>query len=85
MRKWRDFRSHNLNLVDKWLIENDPYYKNPKSNKIKNFEYPYLTPKQEDYRSSREICFSNVYDYKDLIEQNVDLKPFLDLMNFEEF
>lgn len=71
MAKNSRFRALNLEIGDLWLMENDKYYTDNKSNKMKSMEYPYLTPKQEVYRASKEIVFSNA-NAETLAGANVD-------------
>ena len=71
MAKSSRFRILNLEMGDIWLMENDKYYTNNRSNKMKSIEYPYLTPKQEVYRASKEIAFSNA-NAEALAGANVD-------------
>lgn len=47
--------------TDLWLEENDPYYRDSNKWKANALEYPYHTVKQQKYRRSVEIPFSNVF------------------------
>lgn len=68
-----------LDDTDKWLAENDPYFKDNKKNKRKNEEYPYETPRQVKFRETREIAFSGLSS-KNLFKvasKNVDVGRYL--------
>ena len=46
--------------TDKWLRENDPYYKDNSRNKRNKQKYYYETPEQERRRLEMEIPISNL-------------------------
>jgi hypothetical protein len=79
MTKNSRFRALNLEMGDIWLMKNDKYYSDKSSNKTKGMDYPYLTPKQFEYRASKEVAFSNV-SFEVLENEKVDRH----LINFPE-
>lgn len=69
-------------LTEKWLAENDPYYKDADKNKRKKYEYSYETQRMAETRRRRigETPFSSLRKrslYK-AAEKGLDIKPYLD-------
>ncbi len=61
MSKWK---KKELDETEKWLQANDPYYRDSNKFKFKSMDYPYLTHKQDKYRVTNEIPFSNLFKNK---------------------
>lgn len=69
-------------LTERWLKDNDPYYRDTYKNKRKKLEYPYETDRMEKTRRRRigELPFSSLWKrslYK-IADKGVDVKPYLD-------
>ena len=58
----RKIQKREEDAADKWLRENDPYYTEKGSGKMKYLRHPYLTPDQELQRRRKEIPISSFRD-----------------------
>lgn len=81
MGKW----NKELDMTDKWLKENDPYFTDKSKDKRDKEEYSYETPRMMQTRSRRlrEIPFSNLYDFKllEVAGKGLDIKMYMDDAN----
>jgi hypothetical protein len=60
-----------LDAADLWLQKHDPYYRDGNKWKGRDLDYTYLTAKQQRYRNSKEIPFSNTFALHKLVEAGI--------------